>query len=62
MTLKELQRTTQTMAISVLIPFVHLDGLGVQEKMGLEEVLQSKPNRLKNPLVILRTKRRPGYS
>jgi hypothetical protein len=46
------------MAISVLFPFMHLDGLGVQEKMGLEEVSQSKPNELKAPLDLFRTKLR----
>jgi hypothetical protein len=50
---------TQTMTISVLLPFVHLDGLGIQEKMGLEEVSRSKPNELKAPLDLLKTKRRP---
>jgi hypothetical protein len=50
------------MAISVLLPFVHLDGLGVQEKMGLEEVSQSKPNELKVPLDLLKTKQRPRGS
>jgi hypothetical protein len=62
MMLKGLQRTTQTMAISVLFPFVQLDGLGVQEKMGLEEVSQSKPNELKAPLDLLKTKQRPRNS
>jgi hypothetical protein len=36
MTLKGLQQTIQTMAISILLPLVHLDELGVQEK-GLED-------------------------
>jgi hypothetical protein len=47
------------MAISVFLPFVHLDELGIQEKMGLEEVSRSKPNKLKAPLDLFRTKRRP---
>jgi hypothetical protein len=57
-----LQQTTQTMAMSILLPFVHLDGLGVQERMGLEEVSQSKPNELKVALDLLKTKRRPRNS
>jgi hypothetical protein len=60
--LKGLQQTTQTLAISVLLLFVHLDGLGVQEKMGLEEVSQSKPNELKAPLDLFMTKGRPRCS
>jgi hypothetical protein len=38
------------MAISVLLPFVYLDRLGIQERMGLEEMSRSKPNKLKAPL------------
>jgi hypothetical protein len=41
---------------------MQLDGLGVQEKMGLEEVSRSKPNKFKKPLILLMTKRRPGRS
>jgi hypothetical protein len=48
--------------MSILLPFVHLDGLGVQERMGLEEVSQSKPNELKVALDLLKTKRRPRNS
>jgi hypothetical protein len=35
------------MAMSIFLPFVHLDGLGVQERMGLEEMSRSKPSELK---------------
>jgi hypothetical protein len=38
------------------LPFVHLDGLGIQERMGLEEMSRSKPSELKAPLDLLKTK------
>jgi hypothetical protein len=45
------------MAMSFFFPFVYLDGLGVQERMGLEEMSRSKPSELKAPLDLLKTKR-----
>jgi hypothetical protein len=50
------------MAMSVFLPFVHLDGLGVQERMGLEEMSRSKPSELKVPLDLFKTKGRPRNS
>jgi hypothetical protein len=61
-TLKGLQRTTQTMAMSVFLLFVHFDELGVQERMGLKEMSRSKPSELKAPLDLLKTKQRPRNS
>ena len=42
-----------------LPPACILRRLGVQEKVGLEEVSQSKPNELKAALDLLKTKQRP---
>jgi hypothetical protein len=38
------------------------DGLGIQERMGLEEMSQSKTSELKAPLDLFKTKRRPKNS
>jgi hypothetical protein len=48
------------MAMSIFLPFVHLDGLGVQERMGLEEMSRSKPSELKAPLDRMWLAREPG--